>query len=138
MVEVTYLEPYARVVGGMGARPDVSSGRRGAYGGAFKVPEGFAKNSARQRVIDTPISEAAIVGAAAGAATWACRPVRRCSHRFHLLRYDMLTNYVATAALPRRPRDSDGGARARAAAGNVRGGRFHSQNPEAAFFIRRA
>src|SRR5437870_13274446 len=51
----------------------------GAYGGAFKVTEGFAKKFGEARVIDTPISEAAIVGAAAGRPTWACAPWRRCS-----------------------------------------------------------
>jgi len=51
----------------------------GAYGGAFKVTEGFAKQFGEARVIDTPISEAAIVGAAAGAAHMGMRPVRRCS-----------------------------------------------------------
>src|SRR2546426_9147618 len=47
----------------------------GAYGGAFKVTEGFAKKFGEARVIDTPISEAAIVGAAAGAAHMGMRPV---------------------------------------------------------------
>ena len=42
----------------------------GAYGGAFKVTEGFAKQFGEARVIDTPISEAAIVG---------CAPSPRCS-----------------------------------------------------------
>ena len=40
----------------------------GAYGGAFKVTEGLMAKYGEQRVIDTPISEAAIIGAAAGAA----------------------------------------------------------------------
>src|ERR1051325_1318295 len=39
----------------------------GAYGGAFKVTEGLMAKFGESRVIDTPISEAAIVGAAAGA-----------------------------------------------------------------------
>ena len=60
-----------------------------------------------RRVIDTPISEAAIVGAAAGAAHMGMRPV--CEMQFIdfiSCAYDMLTNYVATARyrafLPRR------------------------------------
>src|SRR5205085_271461 len=40
----------------------------GVYGGAFKVTEGLINRFGRERVIDTPISEAAIVGAACGAA----------------------------------------------------------------------
>ena len=40
----------------------------GAYGGAFKLTEGFIDEFGSERMIDTPISEAAIVGAACGAA----------------------------------------------------------------------
>ena len=40
----------------------------GAYGGAFKVTGGLLEKFGADRVIDTPISEAAIVGAAVGAA----------------------------------------------------------------------
>src|ERR1043166_6977250 len=39
----------------------------GAYGGAFKVTDGLIDHFGPERVIDTPISEAAIVGAACGA-----------------------------------------------------------------------
>src|SRR5438093_4649651 len=104
----------------------------GAYGGAFKVTEGLQAKYGEQRVIDTPISEAAIIGAAAGAAHMGMRPV--CEMQFIdfiSTGYDILTNYVATARyramLPcamvvRGP-----------SGGYVRGGPFHSQNPEAAF-----
>src|SRR5256885_7801793 len=105
----------------------------GAYGGAFKVTEGFAKKFGEARVIDTPISEAAIVGAAAGAAHMGMRPVAEMQFiDFISCAYDMLTNYVATAryraglATPIVVRGPCGG--------YVRGGPFHSQNPEAAFF----
>src|SRR5439155_974111 len=67
-------------------------------GGAFKVTEGFAKQFGEERVIDTPISEAAIVGAAAGAAHMGMRPVAEMQFiDFISCAYDMLTNYVATA-----------------------------------------
>jgi pyruvate/2-oxoglutarate/acetoin dehydrogenase E1 component len=104
----------------------------GHYGGAFKVTEGFTKRFGEQRVIDTPIAEAAIVGAAAGAAHMGLRPVAEMQFiDFISCAYDMLTNYVATAryraGLPtpivvRGP-----------CGGYVRGGPFHSQNVEAAF-----
>ena len=104
----------------------------GAYGGAFKVTDGFAKRFGESRVIDTPISEAAIVGAAAGAAHMGMRPVVEMQYiDFISCAYDMLTNYVATAryraglATPMVVRGPCGG--------YVRGGPFHSQNPEAAF-----
>jgi 2-oxoisovalerate dehydrogenase E1 component beta subunit len=105
----------------------------GAYGGAFKVTEGFVKKFGAARVIDTPISEAAIVGAAAGAAHMGMRPVAEMQFiDFISCAYDMLTNYVATAryraglSTPMVVRGPCGG--------YVRGGPFHSQNPEAAFF----
>jgi pyruvate/2-oxoglutarate/acetoin dehydrogenase E1 component len=84
------------------------------------------------RVIDTPISESAIVGAAAGAAHMGMRPVAEMQFiDFIANAYDMLTNYVATSryrtglACPMVVRGPSGG--------YVRGGPFHSQNPEAAF-----
>src|SRR2546430_8525961 len=71
MVEVTYLEALRRGLWEeMERDPSVFilGEDVGAYGGAFKVTEGFAKQFGETRVIDTPISETAIVGAAAGAA----------------------------------------------------------------------
>ena len=47
----------------------------GAYGGAFKVTDGLLAKFGESRVIDTPISEIGIVGAAAGAAHMGMRPV---------------------------------------------------------------
>src|SRR3979409_619507 len=103
-----------------------------AYGGAVKFHEGLMAKYGEQRVIDTPISEAAIIGAAAGAAHMGMRPV--CEMQFIdfiSTGYDMLTNYVATARYramlpcPMVVRGPSGG--------YVRGGPFHSQNPEAAF-----
>ncbi|MGE5750274.1 MAG: alpha-ketoacid dehydrogenase subunit beta [Gemmatimonas sp.] len=104
----------------------------GAYGGAFKVTEGLQAKFGEARVMDTPISEGAIIGAAAGAAHMGMRPV--CEMQFIdfiSCGYDMLTNYVATARYramlpcPMVVRGPSGG--------YVRGGPFHSQNPEAAF-----
>jgi pyruvate/2-oxoglutarate/acetoin dehydrogenase E1 component len=104
----------------------------GAYGGAFKVTEGLLERFGEDRVIDTPISEAGIVGAAAGAAHMGMRPVVEMQFiDFISNAYDMLTNYVATARYraflpcPMVVRGPSGG--------YVRGGPFHSQNPEAAF-----
>lgn len=47
----------------------------GAYGGAFKITQGFLEEFGPERVRDTPISEAAIVGAAIGAALMGLRPI---------------------------------------------------------------
>src|SRR5687768_8311652 len=104
----------------------------GAYGGAFKVTEGLLAKFGEQRVIDSPISEIAIVGAAAGAGHMGMRPIVEMQFiDFIANAYDMLTNYVATARYraflpcPMVVRGPSGG--------YVRGGPFHSQNPEAGF-----
>src|SRR5712692_5405017 len=47
----------------------------GVYGGAFKVTAGMLDRFGESRVIDTPISESAIVGAAIGASLVGLRPV---------------------------------------------------------------
>jgi 2-oxoisovalerate dehydrogenase E1 component beta subunit len=105
----------------------------GVYGGAFKVTDGFIDWFGEQRVIDTPISEAGFTGAAAGAAHMGMRPVVEMQFMdFVSCAYEPLTNYIATSRwrgsgpLPLVVRGPVGG--------GVRGGPFHSQNPEAAFF----
>jgi len=135
MAETTYLEAIRQaLVEEMERDPSVFllGEDIGAYGGAFKVTEGLLDRFGASRVIDTPISEAAIVGAAAGAAHMGMRPV--CEMQFIdfiSCAYDILTNYVATARYraflpcPIVVRGPSGG--------YVRGGPFHSQNPEAAF-----
>ena len=47
----------------------------GAFGGAFKVTAGFAAEFGAERVLDMPLAENAIVGAATGAAIEGMRPV---------------------------------------------------------------
>ena len=78
MAEITYLEAIREGLAEEMARDEnvVCLGEdSGAYGGAFKVTEGLMERFGERRVIDTPISEAAIVGAAAGAAHMGMRPV---------------------------------------------------------------
>ncbi len=59
------------VSGGAGG----TSGEREASGGIFGVTKGLLPKFGAERVIDTPISESAIVGAAGGAALAGLRPV---------------------------------------------------------------
>lgn len=59
------------VAGGAGGSGDPIE----AAGGIFGVSAGLAKKFGRERVIDTPISESAIIGAGAGAALAGLRPV---------------------------------------------------------------
>ena len=58
------------VAGGAG-----SDGQRDAYGGVLGVTKGLFGEFGEARVIDTPITESAIMGAAAGAAVTGLRPV---------------------------------------------------------------
>ena len=135
MAETTYLEAIKQALDEEMERDRnvfVMGEDIGAYGGAFKVTDGLLAKYGEGRVIDTPISEAGIVGAAAGAAHMGMRPV--CEMQFIdfiSCAYDILTNYVATSRYraflpcPLVVRGPSGG--------YVRGGPFHSQNPEAAF-----
>jgi 2-oxoisovalerate dehydrogenase E1 component beta subunit len=104
----------------------------GIYGGAFKVTEGFIDHFGANRVIDTPIAESAIVGAAFGAALTGMRPVAEFQFMdFIGCAFNQITNMVAKAhyrwgaPAPLVLRGPSGG--------GVHGGPFHSQNPEMYF-----
>ncbi len=67
-----------------------------AYGGAFRVTEGLAERFGRQRILDTPISENGLVGAAVGAALAGLRPVVELMFMdFLLLAMDQIGNHAA-------------------------------------------
>jgi pyruvate/2-oxoglutarate/acetoin dehydrogenase E1 component len=135
MAEITYLEAIREAhFEEMERDPNVFCMGEdiGAFGGAFKVTEGLLAKFGEERVIDSPISEIALVGAAAGAAHMGLRPIVEMQFiDFIANAYDILTNYVATARYraflpcPMVVRGPSGG--------YVRGGPFHSQNPEAGF-----
>jgi len=104
----------------------------GAFGGAFKATEGLFARFGAGRVIDTPVSEEAIVGAAIGAAMRGLRPVAEMQFMDFISRaFDLLTNYAAKSryrtgvGVPLVVRGPSGA--------GVHGGPFHSQSPEAAF-----
>lgn len=104
----------------------------GVYGGAFKVTDGFLERFGEGRVVDTPISEAAIVGASVGAAMMGLRPVAEMQFiDFISCGFDQLTNVAAknryrwgqgTPIVVRGP-----------AGGGVHGGPFHSLQAESYF-----
>ncbi len=104
----------------------------GAFGGAFKVTDGFIEEFGADRVWDTPLAENAIVGTAVGAAVEGLRPV--CEMQFAdfiACGFDELVNVAAKLhyrqglAVPMVVRLPSGG--------GFSGGPFHSQNPEAWF-----
>lgn len=66
------------------------------YGGSFKVTESVLAEFSEKRVIDTPISEAAIVGCSIGAALGGLRPVAELmTINFALLAMDQIVNHAA-------------------------------------------
>ncbi len=71
-------------------------GVEGGFGGAFTVTLGLAEEFGHRRVLDTPISEAAIAGVAAGAAVGGLRPVADVQYGdFLFLAMDQLANHAA-------------------------------------------
>jgi 2-oxoisovalerate dehydrogenase E1 component beta subunit len=101
----------------------------GVYGGAFKVTDGFIEHFGARRVVDTPISESAIVGAAIGAGLMGLRPVAEMQFAdFITCGFDQIVNFAAkcryrwNAPVPMVVRAPSGG--------GIHGGPFHSQNPE--------
>jgi pyruvate/2-oxoglutarate/acetoin dehydrogenase E1 component len=108
----------------------------GAFGGAFKVTEGMYQAFGEERVIDTPVSEAAIVGAACGAALMGLRPIAEFQFiDFISQGFDMLVNYAAKQryrwgiGIPAVFRGPCGA--------GVHSGPFHSANVES-FFLNTA
>ncbi|MEA2622453.1 MAG: acetoin:2,6-dichlorophenolindophenol oxidoreductase subunit beta [Chloroflexota bacterium] len=68
----------------------------GAAGGVFKLTEGLFERFGSRRVVDTPISEQAIVGAAMGAAMTGLRPVAELMFSdFFAVTWDMVVNQIA-------------------------------------------
>jgi 2-oxoisovalerate dehydrogenase E1 component beta subunit len=99
------------------------------YGGAFKVTAGMVEKFGSDRVIDTPISEAAIVGTAVGAALMGMRPVAEMQFMdFIACGFDQIVNMAAKihyrwgAKVPMVIRGPSGA--------GVHGGPYHSQSNE--------
>src|ERR1700675_2097568 len=104
----------------------------GVYGGAFKVTEGLLARFGPERVIDAPIAETAIVGAACGMSYLGLRPVVEMQFiDFIACCFNQVTNFVAKshyrwgAPVPIVLRGPSGG--------GVHGGPYHSANPEMYF-----
>ena len=135
MTTITYLEAIRQALfEEMDADPRVFvlGEDVGAYGGAFKVTAGLQEKFGEERVIDTPISESAIVGAAIGAALSGLRPVAEMQFiDFIACCFNIINNYAAKAhycwgaAIPIVIRGPYGG--------GVHAGPFHSQCVESFF-----
>ena len=134
MPELTYLQAIAD-----GLREELRADERVflmgedvRFGGAFKVSEGLEQEFGPERIMDTPLAEAGIIGTAVGAAVVGMRPV--CEMQFSdfvACGFDQLVNvagkmhYRQRLAVPITVRLPSGG--------GFGGGPFHSQNPEAWF-----
>jgi 2-oxoisovalerate dehydrogenase E1 component beta subunit len=138
--EITYLEAIREALAEemrRDARVFVLGEDVGPYGGAFGATQGLYDEFGEMRVIDTPISESAIVGISIGAALRGYRPVAEMQFAdFIACGFDQIVNQAATlryryggrASVPIVVRAPSGG--------NVGGGLYHSQNPEAWFVHR--
>src|ERR1700722_8194910 len=106
----------------------------GYFGGVFKVTEGLQRKYGAQRVLDTPIAESGMVGAAIGMAVNGLRPVVEIQFADYISpAYDQIASELARLRYrsageffaPVTVRTPCGG--------GIRGGQTHSQSPEALF-----
>jgi len=138
MPETTYIDAITQAMTEEMARDErvfLIGEDVGVYGGAFKTSYGLIDRYGPERVIDTPISEIAIIGAASGAAIMGMRPIAEMQFiDFITCGYDMLVNFAAVSrylfgrACPIVVRGPAGG--------GTHGGPYHSLNPEAMFMNR--
>jgi 2-oxoisovalerate dehydrogenase E1 component beta subunit len=109
----------------------------GVYGGAFGVTQGLYEEFGDMRVVDTPISESAIVGISIGAALRGYRPVAEMQFAdFISCGFDQIVNQAATLRYRYGGRVTCPIVVRAPSGGNVGGGLYHSQNPEAWFVHR--
>ena len=135
MAELTYIQAISN-----GLREEMRRDERvfvigedvGVYGGAFKVTLGLQEEFGPWRVIDSPLSETAIVGACTGASIMGLRPVAEMQFSdFVSCAWDQIItvaakqHYRAGTPVPITIRLPSGG--------GFSGGPFHSQNPESSF-----
>jgi pyruvate/2-oxoglutarate/acetoin dehydrogenase E1 component len=135
MSNITYLQAISDALRGeMQRDPNVFvlGEDIGAFGGAFKITQGFLEEFGPERVIDTPISESGFVGAACAAATVGFRPVVEFQFiDFIACAFDQIVNFAAKCyyrwgiPVPVVFRGPTGG--------GIHAGPYHSQNPEAWF-----
>lgn len=106
----------------------------GRFGGVFRATQGLFEEFGGERVIDTPLAEGGIIGAALGMALYGLRPVPEIQFAdFIYPAFDQIVNEVSKYryrsggqfACPMVIRTPYGG--------GIKGGHYHSQSPEALF-----
>jgi len=106
----------------------------GKFGGVFRATQGLFEEFGGDRVFDTPLAEAGIIGSAIGMAMYGMRPVPEIQFvDFIYPAFDQIVNEAA------KMRYRSGGQftcpmviRA-PSGGGIKGGHYHSQSPEAYF-----
>jgi pyruvate dehydrogenase E1 component beta subunit len=106
----------------------------GKFGGVFRATSGLHEEFGAERVIDTPLAEAGIIGTAIGMALYGLRPVPEIQFAdFIYPAFDQIVNELA------KFRYRSGGQYPcpvvirTPMGGGIRGGHYHSQSPEALF-----
>src|SRR5882762_8533278 len=106
----------------------------GKFGGVFRATSGLYDEFGGNRVIDTPLAEAGIIGTAIGMALYGLRPVPEIQFGdFIYPAFDQIVNELA------KFRYRSGGhypcpvVIRTPVGGGIRGGHYHSQSPEAIF-----
>ena len=106
----------------------------GTFGGVFRATTGLQEEFGKERVMDTPLAEAGIIGSAIGMALYGLRPVAEIQFSdFIFPAFDQIVNELAKFRYrsggeypaPMVIRTPYGG--------GIRGGHYHSQSPEAYF-----
>lgn len=106
----------------------------GYFGGVFRVTDGLQRDFGAHRVIDTPIAEGGIIGAAIGMGVNGLRPVAEIQFADYIYpAYDQIVSELARLRY-RSAADFSAPVTIRTpCGGGIRGGQTHSQSPEAIF-----
>lgn len=106
----------------------------GKFGGVFRATQGLHEEFGETRVIDTPLAESGIIGAAIGMALYGLKPVPEIQFAdFIFPAFDQIVSELA------KYRYRSGGQYAAPVTirtpvgGGIRGGHYHSQSPESLF-----
>src|SRR3569833_2434734 len=106
----------------------------GKFGGVFRATSGLFDEFGADRVIDTPLAEAGIIGTAIGMALYGLRPVPEIQFSdFIFPAFDQIVNELAKFRYRSGGQYSCPVVIRTPVGGGIRGGHYHSQSPEALF-----
>ena len=106
----------------------------GRFGGVFRATQGLQQEFGADRVMDTPLAEGGIVGAALGMALYGLKPVPEIQFAdFIFPAFDQIVNEVAKYRYRSGGQFSCPMVIRTPYGGGIRGGHYHSQSPEAHF-----